>query len=106
MLEAQTVGHAEYIRPALETLSSEQQETLAPYLAARERGEAGAREWPNEVHQIMNVYLKACAEQARLKREAGIPMLSVSETLRRRRVGSSGLAGLGGDPCRPELLPD
>jgi hypothetical protein len=55
MLEARTAGHPKYIRPALETLSPEDQDTLAPYLAARDRGEACVREWPIEVHQIMGL---------------------------------------------------
>ena len=69
------------------TLSGEDRELLRPYLESRRQGEAGVRAWPAEVHTAMHRYLRVCAERELAMRQAGVPMRSIAETLRRRRFG-------------------
>jgi hypothetical protein len=72
------------IPEAIDTLSVEVQALLRPYREARRLGTASDRDWPEGTHGAMHLYLLALGERTRLLREAGVPMLSVAETLRRR----------------------
>jgi hypothetical protein len=83
------IGRADGDIPAaIDVLSPCDRELLAPWLAAR----GSEQVFPAEVHRAAHRLLKAAAEQSRRIREAGIPMLTVAETLRRRRGALPGMS--------------
>ena len=68
---------------ALDTLKPEDRALVLEYAEARRSGTYNCDR--PEFHQAQRKFLAACVERTRMLREAGVPMESVTETLRRRQ---------------------
>jgi hypothetical protein len=78
----------------LEALTSEERAIIRPYLEARIMGQGHNYKSTEGLQSAMHKYLKACAQWDQAMLAAGVPMLSLAESLRYRQPRDTKLAEL------------